>query len=298
MKTKKEQILDSFNLVLNQKIERVLLVPPLEEKVFLHGGISNIHGIPRLLASLKGNQVVTYYKNGKIQNQKFSEKTWYYCTANGYLYHDGKKNCPTENISISYYGKHIRVMHIFYDGIHRPPTQNDVFYHVNHAICSAGKKVIATLDELTLDSDYTEAAIYLMKALLQITIEEIEKSVEFSEKNNTKNSASSLWVMISTYIREHCSDNINRETVAQHFKLSPGYISHLFHIFSNTNFSNTLQMFRFDYATKLLRESQLTIDEICFESGFNYSSYFIRRFKKNYNMTPLSYRKKIRKKEI
>lgn len=247
-----------------------------------------VHGIPRLVISFKMATTATVYENGKLKTIDFPEKTWFYCSANGYLTRDGDAN---ESISISYHGHYMRVMHISYDGITPPPTERDIFYHTNNSISRAGQQVIHALDELALSSDYAETAPYLMKALLKISIEDIKKS----SNNFAKFNANNMWVAINTYLRVHCTENISRETVARHFKLSPGYVSHLFQTFSQANFSNTLLTLRLEHAAVLLKSSHFTVDEISFESGFNYTSYFIKRFKKHYGMTPHAYRKTQRK---
>ena len=283
MITQKEKILNSLNLVLNQEVKKTLLVPASAET-------AHIHGIPRLMISFKGIQTATFYEDGELKNIDFPGKTWFYCSANGYLLHDAVH--ANEGISISYYGHYIRAMHISYDGITLPPTERDIFYHANHSISRAGQQVIHALDELALSPDYTETAPYLMKALLKISIEDIKTS----SNNSAKFNANNMWVAINTYIRAHRAEAINRESVAQHFKLSPGYVSHLFQSFSHNNFSNTLLILRLEHAATLLRNSHLTVDEISFESGFNYTSYFIKRFKKHYGMTPHVYRKTHRKK--
>jgi AraC-like DNA-binding protein len=290
MKTTKEKILNSLNLVLNQEIKKTLLVPASAET-------APIHGIPRLVINVKGTSTAMFYKNGELKTIDFPEKAWFYCSANGYFFCnsvrslEGNSVRALEGVSLSFYGNYIRAMHISYDGITPPPTERDIFYHANNSISRAGQQVIHALDELALSSNYTETAPYLMKALLKISIEDIKKS----SNNSAKFNANDMWVAINTYLRAHHTEAINRESVAQHFKLSPGYVSHLFQSFSHNNFSNTLLILRLDHAATLLKSSYLTIDEISFESGFNYTSYFIKRFKKHYGMTPHAYRKTQRK---
>ena len=282
MKSLKEQIVNYLELVLNDEVSNSLLVPASNEAEF-------IHGIPRLVLNYKGGANADFYENGKLKNVDFPEKTWFYCSANGYLGHN--LTHPGEWISICYYGDYIRAMHISYDGINKLPTENDIFYHTDHGISRAGQQIIHAIDELALYPDYMETAPYLMKALLKISIEDIKKTSNKSAKVSTN----TIWFQINTYLRAHCTEDINRESVAKHFKLSPGYISHLFQTFSYSNFSNTLLQLRLEHAQTLLVSSLLTVDEISFKSGFNYTYYFIKRFKKHYGMTPHVYRKTHRK---
>ncbi|MFA7185170.1 MAG: AraC family transcriptional regulator [Victivallales bacterium] len=246
-----------------------------------------VHGIPRLVINFKGNYPTKFYTNGKFGNTDFPEDSWFYCSAGGYL-----KQNPVdagEAVSISYYGQYMRVMHISYDGITPPPTERDVFLHTDRGVSAVGQGIIHALDELALTSDYAETAPYLLKALLKISIEDIKRSSNDRVKQN-----SARWVAINAYIRAHRTEKINRKTVAAHFNLSQGYVSHLFKTFSHLNFSNTLLQLRLEHAAMMLKHSELTVNEICFKSGFNYTSYFIRRFNEYYGMTPYAYWKACR----
>jgi len=49
---------------------------------------------------------------------------------------------------------------------------------------------------------------------------------------------------------------------------------------------------RLDYASTLLKNSQLNINEICFESGFKNTSHFNTVFKERYKLPPLQFRTK------
>jgi AraC-like DNA-binding protein len=48
---------------------------------------------------------------------------------------------------------------------------------------------------------------------------------------------------------------------------------------------------RFNEACRLLRESNLSISEISYRSGFESSAYFATAFKRKYAMSPREYRK-------
>ena len=52
----------------------------------------------------------------------------------------------------------------------------------------------------------------------------------------------------------------------------------------------TLRLFRFHKAKILLKTTNLTISEVSFQAGFKDPSYFTRKFKAAYNMTPSIFR--------
>ncbi|WP_307810544.1 helix-turn-helix domain-containing protein [Gelidibacter salicanalis] len=47
-----------------------------------------------------------------------------------------------------------------------------------------------------------------------------------------------------------------------------------------------IRTIRLKHAAELLIKSNLTVSEVCYQSGFNNRSYFYREFKKTYNTTP------------
>ncbi|MCO6149221.1 two-component regulator propeller domain-containing protein [Flavobacterium sp. NRK1] len=50
-----------------------------------------------------------------------------------------------------------------------------------------------------------------------------------------------------------------------------------------------IRTIRLKYSAELLRKNELTVSEVCYQSGFNNRSYFYREFKKVYNTTPKNY---------
>ena len=57
--------------------------------------------------------------------------------------------------------------------------------------------------------------------------------------------------------------------------------------------SEFIKIIRLEYASTLLKNTQLTTSEIIFKSGFASRSYFYREFAKHFNMSPNEYRKQV-----
>ena len=55
-------------------------------------------------------------------------------------------------------------------------------------------------------------------------------------------------------------------------------------------YTQIINEFRISYASKLLMDSEKTISQICFESGYNNLSYFNRKFKEIMHQTPHVFR--------
>ena len=62
----------------------------------------------------------------------------------------------------------------------------------------------------------------------------------------------------------------------------------------NTTPSKWIKSKRLEYAKQLLVESDLNINQICYDSGFINSSHFIKSFKKKYQVSPLQYKIKVK----
>ncbi len=85
--------------------------------------------------------------------------------------------------------------------------------------------------------------------------------------------------------------SLSMNEVADHVNLSSGYIGRLFKQITGSTFTDYLTKFRVEKACMLLREGDLSINEISDAVGFTNSSYFYAIFKKNLNCTPNQYRK-------
>jgi AraC-like DNA-binding protein len=56
--------------------------------------------------------------------------------------------------------------------------------------------------------------------------------------------------------------------------------------------SGYIQSVRINTAKKLLQQSRMYVDDICYEAGFNSVSFFNRKFKEHTGMTPMEYRRR------
>ena len=92
------------------------------------------------------------------------------------------------------------------------------------------------------------------------------------------------------YIRSHLGDRVGLEVVAQHVRLSPAYLSHLFHEQTGERFTEYLARCRVDQSKELLRSGDHPLKEIALEVGFSDQSHFSRVFKKRVGVSPSRFR--------
>jgi two-component system response regulator YesN len=72
--------------------------------------------------------------------------------------------------------------------------------------------------------------------------------------------------------------------------ISPYYFSKLFKEETGENFIECLTNIRIEKAKQLLQNKEVSIKNICVETGYSDPNYFSRIFKKQVGITPTEYR--------
>lgn len=96
---------------------------------------------------------------------------------------------------------------------------------------------------------------------------------------------------ILLFIEENYQRKISVSDAALHLKISTSHFMKFFKSTMGSSFITYLNEYRLDMVTRLLTGSNANILTIAYECGFDNISYFNRRFKKKYGVTPLLYRK-------
>ncbi len=100
---------------------------------------------------------------------------------------------------------------------------------------------------------------------------------------------------IMQYIKEHCSEDISLDDVAEKFSLSPVYLSKYFKQHANEKFIDYLSRMRMEKAMLLLENPNYKVYEICEMVGYNSIRHFYKLFKLFTGFTPTEYRNNILK---
>lgn len=96
---------------------------------------------------------------------------------------------------------------------------------------------------------------------------------------------------ITSAIRENLdTDTLSIDYIAQECGLSRMQLYRKTKDLLNMSPIEYVQEIRLDYATKLLKSTNKTIQEIVYQCGFNNKTYFYKSFSKKYGMTPKAYR--------
>ncbi len=92
------------------------------------------------------------------------------------------------------------------------------------------------------------------------------------------------------YIRENCFRQLRRTEVARIAGLSEGEFSRTLRRETGMTFQQHLTRFRIDQACDLLRQSELTIEEVAYRCGFESPPHFSRSFKNRVGVSPSMFR--------
>ncbi len=125
-----------------------------------------------------------------------------------------------------------------------------------------------------LSGEFLSLLIFLAETYSESTQEKLPHSV----------------MRIRKYIFEHPRENITLSSISEMTGLSKQYIMRLFKTHTGETVTHCINSSKLAYAQKLLRESDLNIEEIAYELGFCGSYYFCRLHKKYFGITPSEYR--------
>ena len=131
------------------------------------------------------------------------------------------------------------------------------------------------------NSDNNKISLKASDLMLSIIVKEMNHTCK---EINNKHILSSI-----NYMREHFSEDISVDDIAEHIGLSVPYFSSTFHASLGTKCKDYLTSLRIAHARKLIKTTKKSITDICYESGFNSFSSFHRAFVKIVHTTPAKY---------
>lgn len=93
------------------------------------------------------------------------------------------------------------------------------------------------------------------------------------------------------YLNNNYQYNISMQDIANMCHMDYKQFSKFFKKMTNTNFSQFLLDIRLNYAQKYLLQGKDSVSEVASKCGFEYVSYFIRKFKERNGISPAEYKK-------
>jgi AraC-like DNA-binding protein len=144
---------------------------------------------------------------------------------------------------------------------------------------------------------FAEAGMLIEEISRARTVDQIEGVLEaFFERfvilsrQRPKDPDDQLIEKATTYLEEHIRDDLTRESVARAVGISPSHFSRLIREKKGRTFTDLLNQYRIERASKLLVRSSHSLAQIASETGFCDQSYFSKVFRRYKDMTPAKYR--------
>jgi AraC-like DNA-binding protein len=135
--------------------------------------------------------------------------------------------------------------------------------------------------ELAVQALLLQTLVYLCRHIGQNQIKPFDNPSPIHEKVTE----------IVRFINRHYSEALSLTFLADHFYISPSYLSKVFKDSTGFTFIEYLNNVRIKEAKKLLIKSELKVIEIAEEVGFGSITHFGRVFKEITGCQPLAYRK-------
>lgn len=182
-----------------------------------------------------------------------------------------------------------------------------------------GTQLLQKLEELSIkskiivisgfsDYKYTRLAIksgvidYILKPIdpqdlnnaLASAVSQLEQeSGETGEysSDDTKQAVSNKVICdVISYIDQHYLSNISLADIAEQFFLSKEHLSRLFKKETGQNLFSYIMQLKLTEAKRLLKTTDMTLDDIAYHLSFSNGNYFSKVFKKNCGLSPSEYR--------
>ena len=131
------------------------------------------------------------------------------------------------------------------------------------------------------------ADLYAQTIIMKLTQTLIQAALPLPASTNY----SKYMTAAINYIRDHFSEQLTLEQVAQELNISRSYLALIFKKETSLTFSTWLRKYRIGKAKELLKNTNMSQDDICTEVGIYDSSYLCRLFKEYEHLSPDEYRK-------
>ena len=160
--------------------------------------------------------------------------------------------------------------------------------------------ISSDMEDLIWERDHSLVGRMLMiKGTLERMLVRLVRNLASEESSLQEDNPSKKSIHQSLiYIHNHFREPITLKEVANQSHLSMNYFSQRFHQETGMTFQCYLQELRLQFAASLLTSSNVPVTEVCFASGFNSLTHFLRVFKQKFQCTPSIYRKKRKKTDV
>lgn len=165
-------------------------------------------------------------------------------------------------------------------------------YKINHAT-QTGQTIENQLNVIKNETSSHRLIpfIYVMDKIVKSPEDVTEISSSVDIRNFTDKEGHRMNDIIQ-HTFNHCHRDISISEIAEIAHLTPEAFCRYFKLRTRKTYITFLNEIRISHACKLLDQTDLTITEVCFKTGFNNVSNFNRMFKRMTGITPREYNKR------
>lgn len=147
-------------------------------------------------------------------------------------------------------------------------------------------------EEYEHNNDFSGVFIYSMfiEICALIGRKYAERTIAFDNSHYKQKEYTEKFMLICNYIKDHCTEDLNLESVAALAGFSKFHFTRLFKSYAGTSFYRYLNIKRIELAETLLIDPELPVTQVALQSGFSNLTSFIRMFKLIRECTPTEYR--------
>jgi AraC-like DNA-binding protein len=184
-------------------------------------------------------------------------------------------------------------------------TYNFFSYEVNETLLlnKEEEKLVSNLMEMAWSEFNSQKDAFSIPIILSYISTLLNLAERFYERQfNTRKKlcnqlSSDFFDMLKTYYSKSTDIEIQQPSVkyfANKLNITPNYLSDTIRHHSGKSALTIIHDFIIEEAKNKLTNSNLTVSEISYQLGFEYSNYFSRLFKRKTNLSPSEYRKSVK----
>lgn len=133
----------------------------------------------------------------------------------------------------------------------------------------------------------------VIRQIINTVITVAARNLSIDTRSSVKRDQTNFPIHLLNYIHQHIyfPDQLKAEKIADHFHISPTYISEYFRSKTGESLQQYISGYRLKLIETRLRFTDMQINEIVFEFGFTDASHLNRIFKKHKGLNPSTYKK-------
>ena len=224
---------------------------------------------------LSGKGTLMY--NDKLYELKSG--SCFFIDCNIPYYHQCSINDPWELMWVHFNGATSKEYYSFFSKMSSPAWNPQFFQQIR-------EKLTSLLDVNThTDLQAEISSSRLIIDILSILLEDVTLVREKQTPSHQK------MVEVRTYLDEHYTEKFSLDELSEHFFISKYHLSREFKNYFGITLNHYVIAKRITLAKKLLRFSNLTIEEISAKCGFYDASYLNKQFRKSEGISTSDFRK-------